>query len=59
MTTRIVVPTEDEGGLDSRLAEHFGRAPYFAVIDLNEKDEVSSVKTVPNTGEHCGGLVYY
>jgi predicted Fe-Mo cluster-binding NifX family protein len=58
MKARIVVPTEEDSGLDSKLAEHFGRAPYFAVIDLDEKSEVSSVKTVPNRGEHAGGSGY-
>ena len=36
MGVRIVVPVVDEGGLDARLSEHFGRAPYFAVIELDE-----------------------
>lgn len=31
---RIVIPVVDEKGLKSQLAEHFGRAPYFAVVDL-------------------------
>jgi predicted Fe-Mo cluster-binding NifX family protein len=53
---RIVIPTADESGLNSQLAEHFGRAPYFAVVDLDEKGEVSSVRTSQNTGEHAGGM---
>jgi predicted Fe-Mo cluster-binding NifX family protein len=53
---RIVVPAVDESGLNSQLAEHFGRAPYFAVVDLDENGEISSVKTSPNTGEHVGGM---
>jgi predicted Fe-Mo cluster-binding NifX family protein len=52
---RIVVPATDESGLKAQLAEHFGRAPYFAVVELNEKGDVEGVKTVPNVGEHCGG----
>jgi len=52
---RIVVPAVDESGLNAQLAQHFGRAPYFAVVELDEKGEVESVKTVPNVGEHCGG----
>jgi predicted Fe-Mo cluster-binding NifX family protein len=55
MRARIVVPTADESGLNAQLAEHFGRAPYFAVVDLDEDGEVSSVRTVPNVGEHFGG----
>lgn len=53
--TKIVIPAVDESGLNAQLAEHFGRAPYFAVVELDENDEVSSVKTMPNVGEHFGG----
>jgi predicted Fe-Mo cluster-binding NifX family protein len=52
---RIVVPALDESGLNAQLAEHFGRAPCFAVVDLDDSGEVASVKTVPNVGEHAGG----
>jgi predicted Fe-Mo cluster-binding NifX family protein len=53
---RIVVPTVDESGLNAQLAEHFGRAPCFAVVELDDNGEVSSVRTVPNVGEHAGGM---
>lgn len=56
MKTRVVVPTENESGLDAQLAEHFGRAPYFAVVDLDENGKVSNVKTEANRGEHVGGI---
>ena len=56
MRTRIVVPAVDKRGLDAQLAEHFGRAPYFAVVELDESGNVSNVKTVPNVGEHAGGM---
>src|SRR3989304_3706695 len=55
MKTRIVIPVENEAGLKSAIAEHFGRAPFFAVVDLNEQCKVVSVKTEANTGEHQGG----
>ena len=55
MPTRIIIPTEDESGLEAKVAQHFGRAPFFAVIDLDEKGQVKAVKTEPNTGEHMGG----
>ncbi len=47
---------ENQNGLNSNLAEHFGRAPYFAVVDLDEDGEVLNVKTVANLGEHTGGV---
>jgi predicted Fe-Mo cluster-binding NifX family protein len=55
LTDRVIVPTEDQQGLDARLAEHFGRAPYYTIVELADNGEVSNVKTVPNVGEHAGG----
>jgi len=55
MTTRIVIPIEDETGLDAHVAEHFGRAPYFAVIDFENGKLIGGIKTEANTGEHFGG----
>ena len=54
MTTRVIIPVEDENGQEAQLAQHFGRAPYFAVVDF-ENGKVSNIKTEPNTGEHLGG----
>ncbi len=56
MGARVVIPVEDESGLNAQIAEHFGRAPYFAVVELDDNGNVSSVKTVPNIGEHAGGM---
>jgi predicted Fe-Mo cluster-binding NifX family protein len=55
MTMRIVIPVTDEAGLDAQLSEHFGRTPYFAVVEVDEKKQVVNQKTVANVGEHLGG----
>jgi predicted Fe-Mo cluster-binding NifX family protein len=55
MKKRIVVPADDESGLEAHVAEHFGRAPYFAVVDLDESGQVQRVMAEKNTGEHAGG----
>jgi predicted Fe-Mo cluster-binding NifX family protein len=55
LTDRVIVPTEDQQGLNGKLAEHFGRAPYYTIVELGENGEVLNVKTVPNVGEHAGG----
>ncbi len=55
MAVRIVIPVLDESGVNARLSEHFGRAPYFAVIDLDESGVISSQRTVANISEHFGG----
>ena len=56
MPVKIVIPVLDEGGLDAQLSGHFGRAPYFAVIDLDEDGRVSDQSTIANTSEHFGGV---
>ena len=53
---RIVIPAEDGNGLDARLSEHFGRAPYFIIVDLDENRNVLSVQSVSNESEHFGGV---
>jgi predicted Fe-Mo cluster-binding NifX family protein len=52
---RIVIPTENQAGIESKTAQHFGRAPYFTVIELDEKTEPTNISSHPNTGEHMGG----
>ena len=56
MTVKIVIPVQEEGGLDTRLSGHFGRAPYFAVIDLKDDGTVLEQSTIANTSEHFGGV---
>ncbi|MCK9187359.1 MAG: NifB/NifX family molybdenum-iron cluster-binding protein [Candidatus Colwellbacteria bacterium] len=47
---KIVVPTNDDKGLDSNVAEHFGRCATYTF--LNENGEV--IEVAPNTSEHGG-----
>ncbi|MDI6905488.1 MAG: NifB/NifX family molybdenum-iron cluster-binding protein [Candidatus Bathyarchaeia archaeon] len=56
MSVRIVIPVEDTNGLDARLSQHFGRAPYFAVVELDENGNVLNLQMVPNESEHFGGM---
>jgi predicted Fe-Mo cluster-binding NifX family protein len=51
--TRILIPAHDMEGTE--VADHFGRAPYFAVIDLDDNETTFEMKVHPNTGEHSGG----
>ena len=52
---RFVVPIEEDKGVDSRLSEHFGRAPFFAVFELDKDGQILSQNAVPNDSEHFGG----
>ena len=56
MTIRIVVPVLDDQGLNAQLSQHFGRAPYFAVVDISEDGHVLGQKTIANVSEHFGGI---
>ena len=48
---KIAFPTMDTNGLDAILADHFGRAPAFVIIDINSEQ----VQTIPNNSNHFGG----
>jgi len=55
VTSRVLIPTQDFEG--KMVAAHFGRAPYFVVIDLDELGTTIEIKIHPNTGEHSGGIL--
>jgi len=44
---KIALATDDSMGLDAVLSYHFGRCPYYIVVDLDDK-EVKDVKAVKN-----------
>lgn len=58
MIDRLIVPTENQDGINALVAEHFGRAPYFTVIDLDsdKKWDIANVQAIENTSEHMGGV---
>ena len=49
---RIIIPVYSEAGLDAKICDHFGRTPYFAVIDLDENGQIIKQSTVSSSGEH-------
>jgi predicted Fe-Mo cluster-binding NifX family protein len=55
MKTTIIVPVSDNNGLNAKIAEHFGRAPLYAVVALDKDGKVESIETLENKGEHFGG----
>ena len=44
---KIVVSSDNNNTLDSSVSYHFGRCPYFTIVDI-EGDRVISVKSVQN-----------
>jgi predicted Fe-Mo cluster-binding NifX family protein len=53
---RIVIPAEDRKGFDAKLSEHFGRAPYFIVVELADDGAALNIQAVSNESEHFGGV---
>ena len=55
---RIAISAANNNGLDSRVSEHFGRCPYFIIVDV-EGQEVTAVTAVDNPyyGNHAPGQV--
>jgi predicted Fe-Mo cluster-binding NifX family protein len=47
---RIAIPVEQNEGLDSKISPHFGKSPYFILIDLTE-NRPTSWSVVENPGE--------
>jgi predicted Fe-Mo cluster-binding NifX family protein len=35
---KLCIPTEDSAGLDARVCEHFGSAPFFTVVDTDSEN---------------------
>ena len=44
---RIAISADTNDGLSSRVAQHFGRCPFFALVDVEGK-EVQKVEIVDN-----------
>jgi predicted Fe-Mo cluster-binding NifX family protein len=48
---KIGIPVETDNGLESQVAQHFGQASLYAIVDSETKD----VKVIPNESNHRGG----
>jgi len=48
---KVCIPTMENGGLNDMVAQHFGRAPTYTVVD----DKTNTIEIIPNSGEHMGG----
>ncbi len=44
---RIAISAESNNGLDSIIGHHFGRCPYFALVDI-EGNEIKGINVIDN-----------
>ena len=45
---KVIVPLDEQAGMNSKLSEHFGSAPFFAVADTGD----GSIEIMPNASMH-------
>lgn len=55
---KLVFPISEFDQEYSIIADHFGRAPFFAVVEVSEDGRIISVEAKENTSEHFGGTGY-
>ncbi len=53
MSYRLLIPSNDSDGIS--VADHFGRAPFFVIVDLDEHGKVTKKSVQQNTSGHMGG----
>jgi predicted Fe-Mo cluster-binding NifX family protein len=53
--TRIVIPVIVAKAENSPVAAHFGKAPYFAVVEVNADKDLTNITIEPNNSEPVGG----
>jgi predicted Fe-Mo cluster-binding NifX family protein len=51
MRMKVALPTMGRLGLDEEVAEHFGKAPYYTIVDT----ETMATEILANEFEHAGG----
>ena len=51
---KLCIPSMGDKGLGEQVGEHFGRVPFYTMIDT----ETNNVTAEPNTSGHAGGQGY-
>lgn len=55
---KIALASENPNGLDAPLGKHFGRAPFYTLVEVDSDRKFVSVASVPNpcVGAHQPGM---
>ncbi|NPA11341.1 MAG: dinitrogenase iron-molybdenum cofactor biosynthesis protein [Epsilonproteobacteria bacterium] len=56
---RVVIPTSTPDGLMAKRGAHFGKAPFYVIVDIqnNEIKDIDFVKNPGHAGGACGNAV--
>ncbi len=47
-TVRIAVPIDVDNGLNSGISEHFGKAPYFLIVEIEDQNYIKNFNIMKN-----------
>lgn len=56
MNTLVAIPSNNPGGLEAELSQHFGHCDVFTVVEIND-GKVGEVKVVPSVPHQQGGCL--
>ena len=58
---KLAIPSETDLGLMSMRSAHFGHAPYFTIVEIEDGKivNVESVKNADHDAVGCGGVIDY
>ena len=51
---KIVIPSNEDKGLLSKMGAHFGKAPFYTIVETNN-NEITNVEVIKNQGHGAGG----
>ena len=50
----ICIPSMDKEGLFSEISVHFGKSPYFTILDVKD-NKIEEIEVIKSEGKHTGG----
>lgn len=56
MNQIIAIPSQNPGGMDATVGEHFGHCDIYTLVRV-EAGEIVAVETLPNEGHEHGGCM--
>jgi predicted Fe-Mo cluster-binding NifX family protein len=50
----IAIPSMDNKALSSEISMHFGKSPYFTILDV-KNNQIEEIEVIKSSGRHEGG----